>query len=1055
ATFATHFMGGLSLLALAASIASGQSTISGVVKDSTGAIIANATVEASSDVLIERTRTVTTDSLGRYAIIDLRPGSYVVTVTQSGFAAMKQTVVVPANVTVPVDAELKPGTVAETVNVEAIPATVDVENVAHPETLTRAEMDVLPTGRYMQSIASYVPGAHLNLPDIGGSQQIEQNYITLHGASATANVYMFDGMLVNTTYNDGAIQQYIDNEAIQETTHQNTQINAEASGGGMFLNLVPKDGGNRYHFQFFGGGSGGSNFWQGNNLDSTLAARGLAGQDKTVKIEDFDGSFGGPIKKDKLWFLMTGRKQLTYTQAGASQYPDGKAGIQDGYIYAGSMRLTYQATPRNKFSAFWLRNWKYKGHEILDGGQEGYLPADPSVAATQRNKWPMYYILQTKWTGTLSPKLIASAGMSISHLDYNDLYVNPATAQPAFTPSWYALTTARDQGTLRRYFAPRSNQQFQSSRNFFTASGAYVTGSHQIKFGFQDSFGPFRTSVYENGDGYMLFTNGLPTSFTAINTPYYRWPRLDADLGLYAEDTWHYKRLAISAGIRWEYLAASIDAENAPGGRFVGARNVPHADCSTIKGMGCWHDWAPRAGVIYDLFGNHRTALKAGFAKYNSQYATGFTDNLNPMAPQTQSIAWSLPGGVTAPGGPCAPVTFAGLAAPNPNCFPTGSFGGSGALAGVGAGTLGASPNPSFGSIVANNGVNLDPNWHRDYVYAYSAGVQQEIYRGVTLNFNWYRGSHYQSTLLLNYAVPSSAWTQTTIINPLDGSSIPFFYLPKAAPAPVVWQTNAPQSLVRNTYTGYETSVQARLPRGMFVFAGWTISRDLDRNCAMSAVTAGTAMAISGTRLNDPNSLRFCDYFGELNQDMGAFPSPPWQNEFKLQGAVPIRWGFTFSTSFYSNRYGEGLATGGTVDNGYLGRTWTVTAATTYPKNCVGCTPGAPLFPAGTVLGQGSETVQLVAPGKVLAPRLNQLDFSLKKKFTFGERFVLEPEAQVFNVLNSNAAVIEAVSLGSDAAPYLPKSACTSSSPANCGLGGTVNTITNPRLLRLAVLFRF
>ncbi|HYK58253.1 MAG TPA: carboxypeptidase-like regulatory domain-containing protein, partial [Bryobacteraceae bacterium] len=135
ATFATHFMGGLSLLALAASISSGQSTISGIVKDSTGAIIANATVEATSDVLIEKTRTVTTDSLGRYAIIDLRPGSYVVTVTQSGFAAMKQTVVVPANVTVPVDAELKPGTVAETVNVEAIPATVDVENVAHPETL--------------------------------------------------------------------------------------------------------------------------------------------------------------------------------------------------------------------------------------------------------------------------------------------------------------------------------------------------------------------------------------------------------------------------------------------------------------------------------------------------------------------------------------------------------------------------------------------------------------------------------------------------------------------------------------------------------------------------------------------------------------------------------------------------------------------------------------------------------------------------------------------------------------------------------------------------------
>src|SRR5215472_13130020 len=160
------------------SLAVGQSTISGVVRDTSGAIIANARVEASSDVLIEKVRAINTDSEGRYAIVDLRPGTYTVTVNQSGFAVTKITVVVPADVAVPVDPELKPGTVSETVNVEANAATVDVENVAHPTTLTRAEMDTLPTGRYMQSIASYVPGAHLNLPDIGGSQQIEQNYVS-------------------------------------------------------------------------------------------------------------------------------------------------------------------------------------------------------------------------------------------------------------------------------------------------------------------------------------------------------------------------------------------------------------------------------------------------------------------------------------------------------------------------------------------------------------------------------------------------------------------------------------------------------------------------------------------------------------------------------------------------------------------------------------------------------------------------------------------------------------------------------------------------------------
>jgi hypothetical protein len=143
------------------------------------------------------------------------------------------------------------------------------------------------------------------------------------------------------------------------------------------------------------------------------------------------------------------------------------------------------------------------------------------------------------------------------------------------------------------------------------------------------------------------------------------------------------------------------------------------------------------------------------------------------------------------------------------------------------------------------------------------------------------------------------------------------------------------------------------------------------------------------------------------------------------------------------------------ANNGYLTRTWTLTANSVYPANCVGCTPGARVFPAGFVLGQASDIVNLVAPGQVLAPRLNQLDFSLKKRFRIKEKISIEPTVQVFNILNSNAAVLESGALGTDAAPYLPKSACASTSPANCGLGGTVNTITNPRLMRLAVLLQF
>src|ERR1700720_2911941 len=84
------------LFFLFSSTASAQSTISGQVKDSSGAVMAGVTVEASSPALIERSRIVTTNSEGRYAVVDVRPGTYTVTFTMSGFGKVGKQVEVPA-----------------------------------------------------------------------------------------------------------------------------------------------------------------------------------------------------------------------------------------------------------------------------------------------------------------------------------------------------------------------------------------------------------------------------------------------------------------------------------------------------------------------------------------------------------------------------------------------------------------------------------------------------------------------------------------------------------------------------------------------------------------------------------------------------------------------------------------------------------------------------------------------------------------------------------------------------------------------------------------------
>ena len=104
--------------ALGASKASAQSIIAGVARDTSGAVLPGVTVEASSDVLIEKSRSATTDGDGRYSIVDLRPGTYSVTFTLAGSAPFKRDgIIVPSNVTVPINADMKVGSIEETVTV--------------------------------------------------------------------------------------------------------------------------------------------------------------------------------------------------------------------------------------------------------------------------------------------------------------------------------------------------------------------------------------------------------------------------------------------------------------------------------------------------------------------------------------------------------------------------------------------------------------------------------------------------------------------------------------------------------------------------------------------------------------------------------------------------------------------------------------------------------------------------------------------------------------------------------------------------------------------------
>src|SRR6058998_2854747 len=283
----------LAVLCLLPSAAQAQSAFTGVVKDPSGAVLPGVTVEAASPVLIEKVRSTASDDQGRYNIVDLRPGVYTVSFTLPGFSTFKRDgVELPANFTATINAELRVGALEETVTVTGASPVVDVKSTQKTTVLSRDLLDSIPTGRNYAGLASLMPGVRMSNTDVGGNQQMEQIYMTVHGSRQTDTTLQVDGMSLNSLMNDGQVQAYYSDAANAEMSYQTSGIGADVSGGGVRINMIPKEGGNIFSGSAFVGGTNGS--WQGDNVTDELRARNLQQGAKVDLITDFNVGLGGP-----------------------------------------------------------------------------------------------------------------------------------------------------------------------------------------------------------------------------------------------------------------------------------------------------------------------------------------------------------------------------------------------------------------------------------------------------------------------------------------------------------------------------------------------------------------------------------------------------------------------------------------------------------------------------------------------------------------------------------------------------------------------------------------
>jgi hypothetical protein len=911
-----------------------RASIVGVVQDPSGAVMPGVTVETSSPALIEQVRTAVTDGNGRYAVIDLRPGTYTVTFTLPGFKAVKREgIVLEGAFTAQVNAALAVGAVEETVTVTGQSPVVDTQSTQNQSVLNREVLDALPAARTMQGGAALVPG-------VSFYSQGFVSTMSIHGSSTADQHIFFDGMNIgqNLTGTGSQANGVTVNELAQtELVYDAGSQSAENPLGGVRMDSIPKEGGNSFAgiWRTFGSWGG----LQNDNITNELKPF-ISVNTKLDYSYDTNAVFGGPIRKNKMWFLVAERVSRSNTLVAfpvgvLPGFPNGTSVASGGFtVPHETVRLTTQVTPKNKVVfAFYKSQAGTQRFDVGCAATSGNAVACTAPEAAYALPQPLQYAGQVKWTSPLSSRLLLEVGQSLAVQTFDFSY------QPENGP---LDVQHRNATTGLRTVASNTAPDHYFSQIWNTiANVSYVTGSHNIKVGLNQQAGYETSQIEPHGDTSVLtFTNnaaGVPVAATAsiLNTPFTRQENLNANIGLFAQDRWTLSRLTLAYGARYDYFNASTPPQSAVPGRFTSAAaNVARQSIAAVRCLPCWNDWAIRTGASYDLRGTGKTALKFSVGKFLAQQALGLATSTNPLATQVDTRQWTDRDN-------------------NGTIFD--------AAGNVQFNELGVTSNNNFG-IPGIGGTQFDPTLPRPTNWEESVSVQHELLPRVSVTGGFYHRSFQHLQYTKNTLIdPVADYTAFTIVAPSNAN------LPNGGGQSItVYNLNpAKRGLVNNVltfsdnntrvYNGVEVSVNARLAHGGFLFGGITTERTATNNCDGPAAT--TVLNVP----SNPNNFRFCSQV------------PPFQALYKASAGYTVPWDVQLSTTFQAR---PGIS---------IGSTYTFNSAQ-----------------AGfAITGGGTLSVTAVDPTTQYYDYVKTLDARAAKSVRFDKRR-LQVFAEIFNLPNTS-----------------------------------------------------
>jgi len=988
------------------SAALAQAAITGVVKDASGGVLPGATVEASSPVLIEKVRTVVTDANGQYRIVDLRPGTYTLTFSLQGFGTVKREgIELAGNFVATINGDLKVGSLEETITVTGESPIVDVQSTRTQSIIDKEVLAAIPSSRNVVGIQSIIPGMNVNGDSGGIAGTMQGGAAAIHGGRGMDSRIYADGINMGWAGSSGGGGQMPQVAASQEVVMTISGGLGEAETSGVIFNAVPRQGSNVFTGQFnYSGSSGGL---QGSNYTQALRDAGLRAPFELMKVYDVSGMYGGRIKKDKLWFYGVYRQvggertvpgMFQNTNAGnpnswVVNFDTSKQAFNNSLERQATIRLTWQATPRNKFNAHWSE--QYNDANYGPGGGAA-VPATTPEASTRVLYIPSRQPHAT-WQSPISGRLLAEAGWGMYQARYrfaprNDDTHNPAMIQrleQVGEPFCIAEPQRAEciAGLLSRM--PRAPGQGGFTHSLIgnlaslRASLTYVTGSHNMKFGYQGGFGnPSQTYQSFTQVVQIRTARGVPNQLTQtiMGGPDTKYVRNLIPTNFYAQDQWTTGRITLQGGVRYDSLISTYPDQRIGGPGWPYAPQEIFFPSRSTPGY-TWKDITPRVGVAYDVFGNGKTAVKFNIGRYLEAITASNNDlDMNPM---TRLVVNSTRG---------YNDSFYGVGDPR-----TGNYKVDCDLNNSAAnGECAALDNQNLGRPVFTR--NFDPDFvggfgSRPYNWSMGASVQHEILPRVSatvaFNRNWW-GNWY---VVDNRSTTSADYTPYTITAPSDprlpnGGGYTISGLYNLVPTKLGQVDELAQSYENfgkqtENWQGIDVSIVARLQNGLTVQGGTSTGRRFADGCDVRSKLPELGTGSTGLT----NS--------SVTSNVNALGGGPFAlsvvNPY-CRIAEPYRTDFRgLATYIVPKADVQVSATWSSIPGDSLRADYTLTAAD----------QAAIAAQMGRSLTGGFNTINLIAPATQWGARVNNIDMRIAKILRFHTTRT-QVGVDIFNVLNAD-----------------------------------------------------